>query len=93
MRGPRRFSKRRLLLAFLIACLSDIVGATVTWIPPAVWALDLATAIALFLVLGWSWLLLPGLVMEAIPGFEILPFWVLVVGAIAIFGSPRPRFK
>lgn len=92
-RGRRRFSKKRLFLAFLIACVSDIVGALVTWVPPAVWALDLATAIALFIVLGWSWLLLPGLVLEAIPGLEILPFWVLVVGAVAIFGDPRPRWK
>lgn len=91
--GTRRFSKRQLFLAFAIAGVSDIVGAAVTWIPPAVWALDVLTAVLLFIVLGWSWWLLPGLVMEAIPGLDVLPFWVLVVGAIAILGSPRPRLK
>ena len=89
--SPPRFSKKRLVLAFSIACISDIVCAVFIWSPPIVWAVDLLTAVLLFIVLGWSWLLLPGLVMEAIPGLEVLPFWVLVVGAIATFGSPRPR--
>jgi len=44
-------------------------------------------------VLGWQWLLLPGLVLEAIPGVGVLPFWLLVVGAIAVLGTPRPRFE
>jgi hypothetical protein len=91
--GPRRFSKKRLFLAFLIAAVSDVIGVTVAWMPPLVWALDLLTAVLLFVVLGWSWFLLPGLLLEAVPGLAVLPFWVLVVGAIAIFGSPRPRLK
>lgn len=88
----RRFSKGRLIVAFSIACVSDIVEAAFTWAPPIVWAVDLVTAGLLFVVLGWSWFLLPGLVLEAIPGLEVLPFWVLVVGAIALFGDPRPRW-
>jgi len=32
------------------------------------------TAILLIAVLGRYWLLLPGLVMEAIPGVAVLPF-------------------
>jgi hypothetical protein len=42
------------------------------------------------MVLGRQWLLLPGLALEAIPGFGVLPFWLLVVGAIAVLGTPRP---
>ena len=34
--GVRRFSKKQLILAFAIAGVSDIVGAAVTWFPPAV---------------------------------------------------------
>jgi hypothetical protein len=45
----------------------------------------------LFVVLGWQWLLLPGLVLEAIPGVGVVPFWLLVVGAIAVLGTPRPK--
>jgi hypothetical protein len=91
--SPRQFSKKRLFLAFLIAGISDVVCAFFTWAPPVVWAIDFLTAALLFIVLGWSWWLLPGLLMEAIPGLDVLPFWVLVVGGIAIFGSPRPKLK
>lgn len=91
--GPRRFSKKRLFLAFLIAGISDVVCAAFVWAPPVVWTIDLLTAALLFVVLGWSWFLLPGLLLEAVPGLDVLPFWVLAVGAIAILGSPRPRLK
>jgi len=59
--------------------------------PPIVWAVDVVTVALLFVVLGWQWLLLPGLVLEAIPGVEVLPFWLVVVGAIAVIGTPRPK--
>jgi hypothetical protein len=88
-----RFSKRRLALAIAIAAISDIIGAFVTLAPPFMWALDVVTAVLLFAVLGWQWLLLPGLVMEAIPGVAVLPFWLLVVGAIAVWGTARPKWK
>ena len=42
---------------------------------------------------GRLWLLLPGLVMEAIPGVGVLPFWLLVVGAIAVWATARPKLK
>jgi hypothetical protein len=54
-------------------------------------AFVIVTAALLFVVLGWQWLLLPGLVLEAIPGVGVLPFWLLVVGAIAVLGTPRPK--
>ena len=86
------FSKKRLALAFAIAGVSDIIGAFATLAPPVVWVVDLGTALLLFVVLGWQWLLLPGLALEAIPGVGVLPFWLLVVGAIAVLGTPRPKF-
>jgi hypothetical protein len=58
-----------------------------------VWLVDLATALLLFMVLGRQWLLLPGLALEAIPGLGMVPLWLLVVGAIAVLGTPRPSFK
>ena len=88
-----KFSKKRLALAFVIAGISDAIGAFVTLVPPIGWLADLATALLLFLVLGRQWLLLPGLALEAIPGLGVLPFWLLVVGAIAVLGTPRPRFE
>jgi hypothetical protein len=88
-----KFSKRQLVLAFGIAGISDALGALITPLPPIGWVVDFATALLLFLVLGRQWLLLPGLALEAIPGLGILPFWLLVVGAIAVLGTPRPRFE
>jgi hypothetical protein len=88
-----KFSKKRLVLAFAIAGISDAVGAFTTPLPPIGWVVDLATALLLFLVLGRQWLLLPGLSLEAISGLGVLPFWLLVVGAIAVLGTPRPTFE
>ena len=87
-----KFSKKRLALAFAIAGISDAIGAFATPLPPIVWAVDLGTALLLFMVLGRQWLLLPGLALEAIPGLGVLPLWLLVVGAIAVLGTPRPSF-
>ncbi len=81
----------RLALAVLIAGASDVIGAFANLAPPIGWAVDIVTAALLFAVLGWQWLLLPGLVLEAIPGLGVLPFWLLVVGAIAVLGTPRPK--
>jgi hypothetical protein len=88
-----KFSKKRLALAFAIAGISDAIGAFAAPLPPIVWVVDLGTALLLFMVLGRQWLLLPGLALEAIPGLGVLPFWVLVVGAIAVLGTPRPNFE
>jgi hypothetical protein len=89
---PRpRFSRKRLVLAFTVAALADGLSIFLTLTPPVQWAADLVTAILLFLVLGRQWILLPGLVMEAIPGLYVFPFWVLVVGAVSVWGTARPK--
>jgi hypothetical protein len=54
---------------------------------PLQWGLDLLTAGILFLILGRQWLILPGLIAEAIPGLAFFPSWVLVVGSIAVWGA------
>jgi hypothetical protein len=93
-RLPRpRFSRRRLALAFTTAALADGLSVFLTLAPPVQWAADLVTAILLFMVLGRQWILLPGLIMEAIPGLCVFPFWVLVVGAVAMWGTVRPKLK
>jgi hypothetical protein len=82
--------RRRLAIAFAIAAVSDAVSFAVAFAPPLQWAIDGATALLLFAVLGWQWPLLPGLLFEAIPGVAGFPFWVLVVGAVAAWGRVRP---
>jgi hypothetical protein len=91
-RAPR-FTKRQIILAIAIAAISDVLCAFVVFAPPLVWTADIVTAALLFAVLGWQWLLLPGLFLEAIPGLGVIPFWLLVVGAVLIWGTARPKFK
>jgi hypothetical protein len=88
--GPAIGRGNRLALAFVIAVASDLASVWLEFAPPLQWTLDLATAAALFLVLGRQWLILPALVAEAIPGVAVLPSWVLVVGSIAMWGTVTP---
>ena len=84
-------TRKRLVLAFGIAAVSDAISAFSAFTGPFEWLVDFLTALLLFLVLGWRWPLLPGLILEAIPGIGVFPFWVLVVGAIAVHGTARPK--
>ncbi len=86
-----RLSKWRLAVAFAVAALSDVLAVLATLAPPVEWTLDFVTALVLFVLLGRRWQLLPALIMEAIPGLWAFPFWVLVVGAIAVTGQIKPR--
>jgi hypothetical protein len=86
----RKLSRKRLAVAFLAAGLADALSIVFALTPPVQWAIDLATATSLFVVLGRQWILLPGLIMEAIPGLYVFPFWVLVVAAVAMRGTVQP---
>jgi hypothetical protein len=90
---PLGLNRRQIVAAFAIAGVSDMISAFTAFAPPVQWAVDLVTAAALFGVLGWRWLLLPALVMEAVPGLGVVPFWVLVVSAIAVWGEVRPKLN
>jgi len=88
---PRgRFARARLALAFAVAAVSDLLSVAFSLLPPFQWALDIATALSLWVILGWRWQILPGLIAEAIPGLEVFPVWVLVVAVIyPSFGRDR----
>jgi hypothetical protein len=84
--------KKRLAAAFAVAAISDALSYWLSFVPPVQWVIDLATALLLFLLLGRKWAILPGLIGEAIPGLNLFPLWLLVVGSIAIWGAVRrPR--
>ena len=83
--------KKRLIAAFAVAAISDGLSMWLEFLPPLQWTLDVATAGLLFLILGRQWLILPGLIAEAIPGLAVFPFWVLVVGSIAVWGTIAKR--
>lgn len=82
-------STRRLGLAFFVAAASDLISYWAVIVPPVQWGVDLATALGLFVILGWRWALLPGLVAEAIPILAVFPFWILVVATVGIWGRVR----
>ena len=84
--GDTILSKKRLALALVVAVVSDAFSAWLTFVPPVQWTLDGMTALALFAILGWQWVLLPALIAEAIPGVAVFPVWVLVVISIATRG-------
>lgn len=87
----KRFLWKRFALALVVAGVSDAVAFAVTVIPPAQIALDMATALVLFLILGRRWALLPGLAAEAIPGMGIFPVWILVVVSIFLYDDIKLR--
>ncbi|MCC7012080.1 MAG: hypothetical protein IT454_05945 [Planctomycetes bacterium] len=75
-------TRTRKVVAMAIAALSDAVSLGAQLAPPLQIAVDVATAVALFAVLGFRWPLLPVLVVEAIPGLATFPTWMLVVGVL-----------
>jgi hypothetical protein len=85
--------RKRLIVAFAVAAVSDILTAAFALVPPVQWTLDIATAAALFFILGRQWVILPALIAEAIPGLAVFPFWLLVVSSIAIWGTIKPPRK
>lgn len=91
--AAKRPSRAMLALAFAVAAVSDVVSIATEFVPPVQWAIDGATALALFLILGRRWALLPGLVAEAIPGMGVFPVWVLVVLSIIVYDDIKGRKK
>lgn len=69
--------------ALVIALLSDGAGFLVAPMPPVQWLVDAITAVLLFAALGFRWSLLSVLAIEVVPGLQVLPFWTLMVLALA----------
>lgn len=89
----KRHSGAKIAIAFGVAAVSDALSIWITFAPPFQWALDLATAFILFLIFGRRWVLLPGLVMEAIPGMGVFPWWVFVVLSIILYDEIKKPAK
>jgi len=86
-----RPSWKRFALAFLVAAVSDFFAFWISFAVPVQWALDLGTALLLFLILGRRWAILPGLIFEAIPGLAAFPAWILVVMSIFVYDDIKAR--
>ena len=88
-----RPSRVRFAVAFGVAAISDFLSMWTDFLPPVQWAIDLVTAAALFLILGRRWALLPGLLVEAIPGMGVFPVWVLVVMSLIVYDEIKSHKK
>lgn len=77
----------RIILAFAVAGMSDLIGGIFTLVPPIYIPLDLATGAAIWFALGRPVLVLAVLVLEAIPGVGLVPLWTLVVAMIVFIGK------
>jgi hypothetical protein len=87
----QRPSRKRQAFAFLVAAVSDFLSFWTVLAPPMEWMIDLLTAVLLFLILGRRWVILPGLIAEAIPGMGVFPVWVLVVLSIIAYDDIKVR--
>ena len=89
---PRRTV--RFLLALVVALASDLIGAPLELAPPISIGLDVVTALVLWAILGRGWLLLVALVLEAIPGVGLVPFWTMAVCSTELLtASAQMRMK
>ena len=81
-----------MILAFAIAGIADVLqfpitAATATGVlsipgEAVDFVLDCVVMVATSLLLGFHWVLLPSLVLEAIPGPDLLPTWTACVAYV-----------
>ena len=89
----KRVSRARFAIAFGVAAISDFLSMWIEFLLPVQWVIDLATAGLLFLILGRRWALLPGLIVEAIPGLGVFPVWVLVVMSLIVYDEIKSHTR
>ena len=89
----KRPSWKLLALALVVAGVSDVASFAFTLVLPLQWTVDIATAIALYLIFGKRRAILPGLIAEAIPGMGVFPVWILVVISIILYDDIKGRRK
>jgi predicted transporter len=75
----------------LIAGVSDAVSFVTSLNPFLQFGVDLVTALFLWAVLGWSWVLLAALIPEALPVVSVFPTWTLVILALKGVGMFRKK--
>jgi hypothetical protein len=78
---PRGTVAWRLVLAFVVAVVADTLCAPLGegWVV----VFDLGVALILIAILGFNWIFIPALLIEAVPGLGLFPTWVLSVLALA----------
>jgi len=71
------------MIAFFFAVAADIIFAIPSPLEGIEMAMDGVVGLILCFVLGFNWLVLPAVLLEAVPGLDVFPFWSLAVLSIA----------
>ena len=79
----------RFVVAFCVAMAADTVGLYFGEIFVVVF--DVAVAIVLIAILGFNWIIIPALLVEAVPGLGLFPTWVLAVLAMAGWNTMKNK--
>ena len=85
-------TRRRIILAFAIAVIADIIQFPITTVEAtgifsipgelADFLVDCVVMAATTMLLGFHWMLLPTLFAEVIPGLDLLPTWTACVAYV-----------
>ncbi len=94
--GHARISKRRKLVALVIAGCADLLQGVLLPLvieggfSPVEWAVDIATAVALLLTVGFKARLALAFTTELIPGLDLFPTWVALVLTLPVEEAVPP---
>jgi hypothetical protein len=91
MNAPK-LTKKQIALAFSVAVIADAIqlpftassmtGILTIPVEGADFALDCAVMVVTSSLLGFHWILLPSLIFEFIPGFDLCPTWTAAVAYV-----------
>ena len=81
--APRSVPVWRFALAFVVAVAADAVLAAAVFTGPIAIVGDVVVALLLCGIVGFNWIFVPTLLVEAVPGLNLFPTWTLAVLALA----------
>ena len=94
--GPLTITSKQKYGALAIAGLVDVLQATVLMpstiagpASPLEWGIDIGTALALTLVLGWNWRLLVAFLVELLPTVGMFPTWSTMILTITAMSTEK----
>jgi hypothetical protein len=71
-------TRSRWVAAFILAVASDAISFAASFSVFLQLGVDVATALLIWTVLGWRWILLVPMILEALPGVSMFPTWTIV---------------
>lgn len=94
--GPLSITKKQKYAALALAGAVDLLQATALFAPtvagavsPVEWGVDIATAVALTLILGWNWRLLVAFLLELLPMVGLFPTWSAMILTVTAMSTEK----